>query len=74
MAQTITLTTEQFTCPSCVAKIEKTLDRTPGVLESKVRFTSNKVEASIDEAVTDANTIADIVSGLGYAVLKTKVR
>ena len=74
MTKKITLTTSQFTCPSCVAKIEKALDRSPGVLDVKVKFTSNKVEATIDEDVTDVQKIADLVAALGYQVLKTRVR
>ena len=74
MTKKITLTTSQFTCPSCVAKIEKALDRSPGVLDVKVKFTSNKVEATIDEDVTDAQKVADLVAALGYQVLKTRVR
>ena len=74
MTKKITLTTSQFTCPSCVAKIEKTLDRSPGVFDVKVKFTSNKVEATIDEDVTDVQKVADLVAALGYQVLKTRVR
>ncbi len=74
MTKKITLTTSQFTCPSCVAKIEKALDRSPGVLDVKVKFTSNKVEATIDEDVTDVQKVADLVAALGYQVLKTRVR
>ncbi len=57
-----------------MAKIEKTLDRSPGVLDVKVKFTSNKVEATIDEDVTDVQKVADLVAALGYQVLKTRVR
>ena len=57
-----------------MVKIEKTLDRSPGVLDVKVKFTSNKVEATIDEDVTDAQKVADLVAALGYPVLKTRVR
>ena len=74
MTKKITFTTSQFTRPSCVAKIEKTLDRSPGVLDVKVKFTSNKVEATIDEDVTDVQKVADLVAALGYQVLKTRVR
>ena len=74
MTKKNTLTTSQFTSPSCVAKIEKALDRSPGVLDVKVKFTSNKVEATIDEDVTDVQKVADLVAALGYPVLKTRVR
>ena len=57
-----------------MAKIEKALDRSPGVLDVKVKFTSNKVEATIDEDVTDVQKVADLVAALGYQVLKTRVR
>lgn len=71
--RTARLTTEPFTCPSCIKKIEGALKRTDGVGEAKVLFHSNKVKVSFDEDKVSATELADVVSGLGYPVLKTKV-
>ena len=70
---TATLTTEPFTCPSCVAKIEKTLEKMAGVSKVDVMFHSNKVKVSYDETTQNVETLADTVTKLGYPVLRSKV-
>ena len=42
------LRSDEFTCPSCVAKIEKRLTRTPGVVAAKVHFTTGRIEIEHD--------------------------
>ncbi|HEY9496323.1 MAG TPA: heavy-metal-associated domain-containing protein [Intrasporangium sp.] len=71
--RTARLTTEPFTCPSCVKKIEGALGRTPGVEDVSVLFNSNKVKVTFDEDQVSANELAEVVTGLGYPVLSTKV-
>jgi copper chaperone CopZ len=71
--RTVKLTTEPFTCPSCVRKIEGVLGRTPGVEEVSVLFSSNKVKVTFDEDAVTADELARTVSDLGYPVLATKV-
>ena len=71
--RTARLTTEPFTCPSCVKKIEGALERTTGVTDATVLFNSNKVKVSFDETQVSADELAAVVSGLGYPVLATRV-
>lgn len=71
--RTARLTTEPFTCPSCVTKIEGALSRTPGVKDASVLFNSNKVRVTFDEAEVTADELATVVTRLGYPVLATKV-
>ncbi|HKX66902.1 MAG TPA: heavy-metal-associated domain-containing protein [Intrasporangium sp.] len=71
--RTARLTTEPFTCPSCVTKIEGALGRTPGVEDVSVLFNSNKVKVTFDEDTVSATELAEVVTGLGYPVLATKV-
>jgi copper chaperone CopZ len=71
--RTARLTTEPFTCPSCIKKIEGALERTPGVTDATVLFNSNKVKVTFDEETVSAGALAEVVSGLGYPVLSTKV-
>ena len=71
--RTARLTTEPFTCPSCVKKIEGALGRTPGVEDVSVLFNSNKVKVTFDEDTVSATGLAVVVAGLGYPVLATKV-
>lgn len=71
--RTAKLSTEPFTCPSCIAKIENTLGREKGVEEVQVMFNSSKVKVKFDDAIISADTLADTVTKLGYPVLKTTV-
>ena len=71
--KTATLTTEPFSCPSCVAKIEKALGRTTGVEAARVMFNSNKVKITFDDAQVQADELASLVTDLGYRVTKTAV-
>lgn len=69
----IVLNLEPLTCPSCIKKIEGTLNKMDGVVEAKVLFNSGKVRAQFDESKIEAETIAKTVSGLGYPILSQKV-
>ncbi|GAA1343917.1 heavy-metal-associated domain-containing protein [Arthrobacter roseus] len=71
--QTATFRTEPFTCPSCVKKIENTLPKKDGVASAEVKFNASKVNVEFDENKTTASTIADLITGLGYPVLSTKI-
>ena len=63
---------ETLTCPSCMAKIEGMLKKTPGVKESEVLFNSSRVKVKFDEAVVDTSAIKNGISSLGFAVLGEK--
>ena len=65
--RTARLTTEPFTCPSCVKKIEGALGRTPGVEDVSVLFNSNKVKVTFDEDTVSATELAELVTSLGYS-------
>ena len=71
--RTARLTTEPFSCPSCVKKIEGALERTAGVQDASVLFNSNKVKVTFDEGQVSAEELAKVVTDLGYPVLATKV-
>lgn len=71
--RTAKLSTEPFTCPSCIAKIEHALGREGGVDDVKVMFNSSKVKVKFDENLISADALADTVTKLGYPVLKTTV-
>lgn len=71
--KTATLKTEQFSCPSCVAKIEKTLGKVEGVSDVNVMFHSSKVKVEFDDSTVTKETLAETVTKLGYPVLSTSV-
>lgn len=54
-----------FSCPSCVAKIEKQVGRLPGVQYVSVKFASARVEVDHDAAVTTTDIVAAIAKA-GY--------
>lgn len=61
------LRTEGFSCPSCVAKIEKQVGRIKGVEDVTVHFSSGRIE--IDHDAQQAR-VADLVSAVEKAGYK----
>lgn len=60
------LRAEGFTCPSCVAKIEKALGQLPGVEKAKVHFASSRIEVDHDPAQTSVDDLVAAVAKVGY--------
>ena len=60
------LRAEGFSCPSCVAKVEKRVGRLPGVSAVKVHFASARIEVDHDPEVSSVDDIVDAVSKAGY--------
>ncbi len=63
---------ETVSCPSCIAKIEGMLRRTPGVGEAEVAFNTSRVKVSFDESVIVSEAIKGSIEKLGYKVLGEK--
>ena len=64
---------EALTCPSCIKKIETTLNKTAGVDSVKVLFNSSKVKTEFDESQIEAAQLEETIKKLGYEVLSAKV-
>jgi copper chaperone CopZ len=64
---------EPLTCPSCIKKIEMTLNKMTGVDSVKVLFNISKVKAQFDESQIEADQLIETIKRLGYSVLSTKV-
>ena len=64
---------ETLTCPSCIKKIETTLNKTAGVKSAKVMFNSSKVKTQYDDSSIQADEIEETIKKLGYPVLSSKV-
>ncbi|MDL4840582.1 heavy-metal-associated domain-containing protein [Aquibacillus rhizosphaerae] len=64
---------EALTCPSCIKKIETTLNKTKGVEFAKVLFNSSKVKTEFDESQIEVSEIEGKISKLGYPVLSAKI-
>jgi copper chaperone len=63
---------ETLTCPSCIKKIEGTLNKQEGVHKVRVLFHSSKVKTEFDETKTDVNQLYTVIEKLGYPVLSKK--
>jgi len=59
---------EGITCASCVARIEKILRRTPGVINASVNFATNIVTVTYLPGVTTPQDLHAAVRDLGYPV------
>ncbi|MCQ6273478.1 heavy-metal-associated domain-containing protein [Bacillus sp. V3B] len=64
---------EPLTCPSCIKKIETTLNKTEGVDSVKVLFNSSKVKIEFDETKIESYQLEETIKKLGYPVLVPKV-
>ena len=62
-----TLRAEGFSCPSCVARIEKQVGRLEGVERVKVRFASGRIEIDHDPERIAPEHLVDAVATAGYA-------
>jgi P-type Cu+ transporter len=62
----ISLPVEGMTCASCVARIEKALNKTEGVENINVNLATEKVTFVYDESKTDLDSLAKIVEDSGY--------
>ncbi|WMY77524.1 heavy metal-associated domain-containing protein [Citricoccus sp. I39-566] len=57
---------EGFSCPSCVAKIEKQVGRLQGVSTVKVHFATARIEIDHDESKTSVDEIVAAIAKAGY--------
>lgn len=60
------LRAEGFSCPSCVAKIEKQVGRLDGVSRVDVRFASGRIEVEHDPRRVSADDLVAAVATAGY--------
>lgn len=63
---TTILRAEGFSCPSCVAKIEKAVSKLPGVESVTVHFASSRIETTHDESVTTVDDLVAAIKKVGY--------
>lgn len=63
---TTILRAEGFSCPSCVAKIEKRVGKVKGVDAVKVHFASARVEVVHDPEVATTDDLVAAIAKAGY--------
>lgn len=60
------LRSQELSCPSCVAKIEKALAALDGVQTAKVHFNTGRIEVQYDPQSVSAEQLVKTVRGAGY--------
>jgi len=60
------LRSQELTCPSCVAKIEKALTALNGVEKAQVHFNTGRIEVDFDPALINTDSMVKAVKAVGY--------
>jgi len=60
------LRSQELSCPSCVAKIEKALKTIDGVAEARVYFNTGKIEVQHDPQKVKSQDLVQAVKSVGY--------
>lgn len=60
------LRSDELSCPSCIAKIEKALKALPGVRDAKVHFSSGRIDIEHDRDQASAEVLQEAVRKVGY--------
>jgi len=63
---------EDLSCPDCAKKIEKILNKTNGVKNADVHFTTGKANVEYDPENINVEGLKDAVSTTGYQVIKVR--
>ena len=60
------LRSQELTCPSCVAKIEKALKSKQGVNSAVVYFNTGRIEVEHDPQAVSAAELVNVIKAAGY--------
>jgi copper chaperone len=60
------LRSDEFTCPSCVTKIERALETLPGVQAATVHFATGRIEVDHDPSRSSVAALVESVRRSGY--------
>jgi Cu+-exporting ATPase len=71
--ETVTLPIGGMTCASCVAHVEKALNKVPGVIEAHVNLATEKATVTFVPGVADVTDFKQAVAETGYEVLEVPV-
>mgnify|MGYP000471041156 CR=1 FL=1 len=63
---------EDLSCPDCANKIQKVLNKTEGVKNAEVHFTTGKANVEYDEQEISIEEMKDAVSTTGYQVIRVR--
>ncbi|MHA2789421.1 heavy-metal-associated domain-containing protein [Corynebacterium sp. S7] len=68
-----TLRSDEFTCPSCVTKIETKLNSLEGVEAAEVKFSSGRILVEHDPQQVSVRNLVDAVAEVGYTAKPSAV-
>jgi len=63
---------EDLSCPDCANKIQKVLNKTEGVKNAEVHFSTGKANVEYDEQEVSIEEMKDAVSTTGYQVIRVR--
>lgn len=61
-----TLRSDEFSCPSCINKIETKLNGLDGVESAEVKFSSGRILVTHDPQKASVRDLVDAVAEVGY--------
>ena len=67
MNKTTTLRSQELSCPSCIAKIEKAVKQVKGVESVDVRFNTGRIVITHDPDQAPTDALVQAVGRAGYA-------
>jgi Cu+-exporting ATPase len=65
-SEKITIPVTGMTCAACSARVQRTLERAPGVSGASVNLMMHNAVISFDPAVTEAETLVQAIRDIGY--------
>ena len=65
-----TIQMEELVCPMCAQKIETALQILDGVTSASVLYNASKAKVEFDEEKTSLDELKNVITGLGYVVIK----
>ncbi|NLP39500.1 Copper chaperone CopZ [Corynebacterium pollutisoli] len=68
-----TLRSDEFSCPSCVNKIETKLTGLAGVDKAEVKFSSGRILVEHDPEQVSVRELVDAVAAVGYTARPSAV-
>lgn len=63
-----------LTCPSCLTKIQKSVENVNGTADVKVLFNAGKVKFTLDQTATSPETVQESIEKMGYTVQEIKTK
>ena len=66
MSDTCDITVSGMTCAACSSRIQRTLEKTPGVEEAAVNLMTGTATVAFDPAAVSPSTLVDVIRETGY--------